>query len=240
MSRSVVRRGVPRCPVCRFAWEYCLCPALRTVATPLRITVLAHRQEMWRPTSTGHLIQRVIPAARTRVFQPGTPSQLDDLVDPARELWILHPNGEPLPSPADAAAVHVLLLDGNWRESGRMRRIVESRGRLVQVPVSGPSRYWLRAQSMPGRFSTAEALIFLLEALGRTEEGAVLREQAELLVYAGLLTRGAKGPAAEFLATSPFRARLVERVSVLGRDPSQAQAQAQAWTEAGPGPGRGP
>ncbi len=124
---------------------------------------------------------------------------------PGRELWILHPAGEAMPQGVAADAVQAVLIDGSWSEVGDMRRAVGSWGRVVSLPMSGESRYWLRAQQDGGRFSTVEALLFLLGALGLTREQAELQIQFELHVYAGLRARGRKAVAEEFLATSPIR-----------------------------------
>ena len=89
-------------------------------------------------------------------------------------------------------------------------------GRLVRLPMTGPSRYWLRTQELAGNFSTVESLLFLLAALGLSKEEALLRLQFELHVYAGLLARGNKLSAAEYLSTSPVREAFPELLHQLG------------------------
>jgi hypothetical protein len=84
-----------------------------------------------------------------------------------------------------------------------MMRDVESWGRRVSLPMAGESRYWLRAQAADDRFSTIEALLFLMKALGMTAEYAQLQVQFELHVYAGLCARGKKAEAANYLFSSP-------------------------------------
>jgi len=167
--------------------------------------VLIHHREFWRPTSTGRLINRVIPASRHHLFRREAPPARAAVVAPERTLWILHPRGEPLPSDQPPSAVQVLLLDGSWPEAARMTQTVASWGRLVRLPAAGPSRYQLRGQAHAGNYSTIEALLFLLAALGLTREEAALRLQFELHVYAGLRARGAKAAALEFLEKSPVR-----------------------------------
>ena len=136
---------------------------------------------------------------------------------PGRELWILHPLGEPLPKSAPTTAPQVLLLDGSWREAARMMAGVKSWGRLVSLPMTGASRYLLRDQQGPGNFSTAEALLFLLGALGATGAQTALRLQFELHVYAGLRARGEKPAAEAFLADSPLRDAMPELLAELNR-----------------------
>ena len=210
MSRSVVTKGVERCERCRFAFRWCICRGFRSVECPLRVDVLMHLRETWRPTSTGRLINRVISSSRSHVYGLGAPLDREAIVDPDRTLWILHPQGEPPPAGVPASSVQVLLLDGNWREAARLRKIVEPWGRTVRLPAAGPSRYRLRRQHEDGRYSTIEALALLLDGFGLTEAAGQLRVQFELHVYAGLRARGATGEAEAFLAGSSLPQALPE------------------------------
>jgi len=215
MARSVVLKKTPRCPGCQLAPRWCICDGLREVASPLRVDVLQHYMESYRPSSTGQLLQRALPGSGLHVFRAERPVALADIVQPGRELWILHPNGEPLPANADPAALQVLLLDGSWVQAAEMARFTAPWGRRVRLSMEGRSRYWLRAQSGPGRFSTAEALLFLLGALGLAGAQAQLRVQFELHVYATLCARGQKKLAADYLVDSPLRAALPEMLEKL-------------------------
>ena len=183
--------------------------------TPLAVDVLMHKREFWRPTSTGHLINRVVPGSRRHHFEGGKIPERAAIVRPERELWILHPRGEPLPDEAKPEKLQVLLLDGSWREAAAMTQAVGSWGRLIRLPAAGPSRNVLRRQENDGNYSTIESLLFLLAALGQAEAEAKLRLQFELHVYAGLRTRGAKTLADEFLATSPIREAFPELLAQL-------------------------
>lgn len=176
-----------------------------------------HHMEQWRPSSTGHLVHRVIPSAGLHVYRRERPLEPEAILQPGKTLWILHPLGEPLPSAAPPAGLQVLLLDGTWRQAGEMMRAVERWGHKVCLPMSGESRYWLRSQAGERKFSTVEALMFLLSALGLHEAQAQLRRQFELHVYAGLSARGEKYAAAEYLADSPVRAAFPELLADLAR-----------------------
>jgi DTW domain-containing protein YfiP len=183
----------------------------------LQVDVLMHWREADRPTSTGRLINRVMPDSRRHIFQPESPPARAAIARPDRELWILHPRGEPLPANTPPERVQVLLLDGSWRESVPMAQTVATWGRLVRLPAAGPSRNALRRQENAGQYSTVEALLFLLAALGLAGAETSLRQQFELHVYAGLRTRGAKALAAEFLATSSLREAFPELMQELDR-----------------------
>ncbi len=205
MSRSVVLASTQRCDHCRFAPRWCICAGFQAITCPLEVDVLIHHRELMRPTSTGRLINRVVPASRRHLFRRETPPGREMIVRPDRTLWILHPRGEPLPVAEPPSGVQVLLLDASWPEAARMTQTVAPWGRLVRLPMIGPSRYRLREQTLTGNYATIEALLFLLAALGLTKEEAQLRLQFELHVYAGLRARGNKLAAAEYLATSPVR-----------------------------------
>ncbi len=187
------------------------------MTSPLAVDVLIHKREYWRPTSTGRLINRVVTESRGHVFWQEKPPARETVVRPGRELWILHPRGEELPAGADPANLQILLLDGSWSEAGSMLEVVGQWGRRISLPMSGPSRYWLRNAPGAGKYATVEALIFLYAALGLEEAATQLRLQFELHVYAGLRTRGAKAMADEFLTTSSLPAAMPELLARLGQ-----------------------
>jgi DTW domain-containing protein len=207
--------GSRRCERCEFAPRWCICAGIEPMESALHVDVLIHHRERWRPTSTGRLINRVMPASRGHIYQHDTPLRSREIVRPGKTVWILHPLGEPLPREQRVDELQVLLLDGSWGESAGMMRSVETWGRRICLPMSGESRYRLRAQQGTGLFSTVEALIFLFDALGRHEEARRLRLQFELHVYAGLRARGQKASAEEFLENSPVREAMPELLAQL-------------------------
>ena len=227
MGRSVVLAGAARCSGCSLPPRWCLCDALPPVATPLAVHVLIHRHELGKPSSTGRVVSRAVRGAVCHTYQrvsrhfppAGFPA---DACEPDRELWILHPTGEPLPAVPTATAarrgagIHVLLLDGTWRQAGDMLRSVEGRGRCVRLPddAAEPSRFWLRDQSAPGHMSTAESLVHVLQAVGESAAAGHLRLHFELHVYATLLARGKREMAERYLGHSPL---LTEARDVLDR-----------------------
>ncbi len=185
------------------------------IESPLKVDVLMHHMEAWRPSSTGHLIHRVVANTGLRVYRKEHTLVREDIVQPGRALWILHPTGEALPVSEPPAGLQVLLLDGTWIQSTGMLRGVESWGRRVSLPMAGESRYWLRSQAADDRFSTIEALMFLMAALGMAEQRAALQLQFELHVYAGLCARGKKVEAANYLFSSPVSGALKELLPTL-------------------------
>jgi DTW domain-containing protein YfiP len=215
MSRSVVLRQTPRCEHCQLTPRWCICEGQQPIRSQLKVGVLMHFMESYRPSSTGHLIQRVLPDSKQHIFRKDRPLAREDLVESNRELWILHPQGEPMPVARAVTDIQMLLLDGTWVQATEMAHRVGPWGRRVSLPMTGESRYWLRAQAGPGRFSTVEALLFLLESLGLEKEHAQLRVQFELHVYASLRARGHRELADKYLAGSPLRAALPDFLAKL-------------------------
>jgi DTW domain-containing protein len=148
-----------------------------------------------------------MPASRHILWRRERQLAASDVRMAGRDLWIMHPHGDPVPSLLPAAdKVQVILLDGSWSEASAMAQEVRGWGRLVNLPMTGVSRYWLRAQADAARFSTVETLLFLLKAFGFDEAHEALRLQFELHVFACLRARGQKVKSQEFLFGSPIGA----------------------------------
>jgi DTW domain-containing protein len=213
--RSVVLQSSERCPRCVLPLRWCVCAAYREATCPLQIDVLIHHRERHRPSSTGNLVQRILPASRQHLWRRERHLSAGEICVPGRELWILHPHGEPAPAPPPADRVQIVLLDGSWREASAMAQETSDWGRLVSLPMTGESRYWLRAQADAARFSTVETLLFLLRTFGLNAAHDTLRLQFELHVYASLRARGHKASALDFLASSPIAAAFRELIAQL-------------------------
>ena len=217
MGRSVVLAGAARCSGCSLPPRWCVCDALPAVETRIAVHVLIHHHELCKPSSTGKVVTRAVRGAACHTYQrvsrhfppSGFPA---DACDPARELWILHPTGEPLPAATAAAdapsceGIQILLVDGTWRQAGDMLRSVEGLGRCVRLPdaAAEPSRFWLRDQPELRHVSTAEALGQVLQAIGESDAARQLRLHFELHVYATLLARGKREMAERYLGHSPL------------------------------------
>jgi DTW domain-containing protein YfiP len=219
MGRSVVLAGAVRCPRCSLPPRWCTCDMLPPVETRLMVEVLIHRLEQCRPSSTGNLVGRAVAGTVCHVFQRGNrffpeTGYPADTREHDRELWVLHPSGDPLPPTATADSrtqppPTVLLLDGSWRQAGEMLTSMHGRGRCVRLPdaaTSEPSRYWLRNQARPDQLCTAEALMGVLTAVGAPEAARRLRLHFELHVYATLRVRGHRELAERYLGHSPLLA----------------------------------
>lgn len=215
VPRSVVLKGTARCPRCQLPPRWCICAGLEPVRAPLQVDVAMHFMESYRPSSTGHLIGRIVHGARLHEFRKDAPPPRESVVVPGRELWILHPQGDEPPAGADPARLQVLLLDGTWVQATEMVKQVGPWGRRVRLPMTGESRYWLRRQAGEGCFCTMEALLFVFAALGLGDAHEKLRAQFELHVWAALRSRGHKAQAQDYLADSPARERFADTIAQL-------------------------
>ncbi|MFH1498132.1 MAG: tRNA-uridine aminocarboxypropyltransferase [Verrucomicrobiota bacterium] len=216
MARSVVLKGTVRCAGCQLPPRWCICPAMTPVTgLPFDTEVLMHFKEAYRPSSTGHLIGRLVPGAVIREYRSDLPFVMPaDVSGERRPLWVLHPAGDPVSTTAPAG-LRVMLIDGSWKQAAGMMQAVSKHAQCIRLPMTGESRYRLRTQQEGGRFSTIEALMFLCDALGATDTARALRLRFELHVYAGLLSRGRVAEAADYLRTSPAATEWPELVRKL-------------------------
>jgi DTW domain-containing protein YfiP len=213
--RHIVLHAAARCPGCQLRPRWCICAGQQEVSLDLDVDLLVHFREQHRPSSTGNLIKRVVPSARQHVWRRERKMTAADIQRPGRELWILHPRGEPVPANVAPSSVQILLLDGSWREAAVMADEIASWGRTISLPAIGESRYWLRHQADDRRYSTIEALMVLVQAFGLDDAHEKLRRQFELHVYASLRARGQKELATKYLEESPVPAAFPELLAWL-------------------------
>jgi DTW domain-containing protein YfiP len=203
VGRSVVTKASLRCTGCAQIPRWCICDAMKQLPLPLELAVLIHHTEFYKPTSTGKLIQRIFPSSDLILFKHDLPLPDSRLLGHDKELLILHPFGDPLLVSDDLSQKRFLLLDGNWSQAAGMLKRFEALGRKVSLPMEGDSRFWLREKQAGTRYSTIEALIFLLKHLQHHELAAECQVIFERHVHAGLLARGKKDLAAEYWIGMP-------------------------------------
>ena len=179
--------GVIRCVSCHLPQQSCICEFRSQAKAGVEFVVLMHRNEAYKPTNTGRLIEATI--ANTHVIQwvsraePG--EQLESLLgDPAYQPILVFPPGDgyrermiKTPSMAEHAGKPLLiLLDGTWRQARRMFRLSTY---LQNLPVISLDRvrsstYALRKAIHEGQLCTAEVAAALLHQLGEDCAGDTL------------------------------------------------------------------
>lgn len=167
-------RCATTCSRCHKSVLVCLCADARPIETTVRLVMLRHRSEIWRPSSTAGIVELALPSVR--VFDK-------DDADAERELagLIASPDTRPYlvfpdtggPAIDELARSGVwndgppplfVMLDGSWRQARRMRsRKPFLRGLpTVTLRPDRPSEYRIRRQSKQGHLSTVEAVALLL------------------------------------------------------------------------------
>lgn len=135
-----------------------------------------HRDEVFKPTNTGRLIADVMPDS-THAFQwsrTQPPVQLLAMLrDPRRVCAIAYPARKGankatlagVPKDLGERIFTIILLDGTWRQAGRMYRMSRylDSTPLINVPMP-TSEYAVRQAPMAGQLATAEAAVALLSA----------------------------------------------------------------------------
>ncbi len=210
-TRAFLARGksVVRCEYCQLAIFACICPWRPELTSNCEFVLLMHRDEVFKPTNTGRLIADVLPR-QTHVFcwsrtEP-VPELLALLNDPLRRCVIVFPadanetgsKSRTLVTefPADGAVVTFILLDGTWKQSGRMfhlSRWLEAVPCAV-LPDALVRGYAVRKSHQEHYLSTAEAAGLCLEMVGEARAACVLQDYFELFNLHYLATRGSYTP----------------------------------------------
>ncbi|MEM7167143.1 MAG: tRNA-uridine aminocarboxypropyltransferase [Planctomycetota bacterium] len=185
---------VGRCRRCFFPPGLCVCDELQAVHVPFHVAVIRHRTEIALVSNTGRFVPRLLSDAS--LHELGLRDARFDgswLQDPRRNTLVLFPQAgaEPLqPSMMDdletatSRPLTLVLLDGTWSKARRMlRRVPELQtARRVALPLPRPQGLSPRKAPDPMAHCTLEAAAAAVTALGFTDAGAHLWENARRLI----------------------------------------------------------
>lgn len=198
-------KSVARCDACQLAAYACLCQWRPLLESRCEFVVLMHRNEVFKPTNTGRLIADVLPQ-QTYVYawhrtEP-EPELLELLSDTSRQCFIVFP--------ADAVSERVvhkelpasekistfILLDGTWKQSGRMFHLSRwlDEVPVVSLPETLVRSYAVRKSHQETYLSTVEAAGLCLQMAGELEESCTLLDYFALFNQHYLATRGCYPP----------------------------------------------
>jgi DTW domain-containing protein YfiP len=172
--------NVKRCPDCLMADGYCLCSHKQSVqqddSVPVHICLLMHKEESYKPSNTGRLIEHILPDYTHRFYWHRTepdPEFLGLLKNPKYQPYIIFPGDrggydERVVSSAsrdDNKIPLFIILDGSWRQAGRMFRLSDYLQSLPVLPLSTQrhSRYKLRKAPDEFHLCTVEVAVELLQ-----------------------------------------------------------------------------
>jgi DTW domain-containing protein YfiP len=211
-TREFLARGksVVRCEYCQLAVFACICPWRPELTARCEFVLLMHRDEVFKPTNTGRLIADVLPR-QTHVFCWSRTEPAQELVgllsDPLRRCVIVFPvdaneagsRSRTLVTElkhGDERLVTFILLDGTWKQSGRMFHLSRWLEAIpcVMLPGSLVRGYAVRKSHHEHYLSTAEAAGLCLEMVDESCAANALQDYFELFNQHYLATRGAYVP----------------------------------------------
>jgi DTW domain-containing protein YfiP len=181
----------------------CICSQIPTYDLATRLVLVMHYAELSKASSSGVLALAALSHSELRVhglFEPDRRIDVSDLYTRERRTLVLYPEpNAPALTPqfvaADPRPTTLVILDGTWRQAGRMRRRLPGLDpdSIVSLPHGPPSSWPLRGQHRSDSVSTLEAIA---RAFGILESLDVQRDLEKLLhlsVRTILASRGIHG-----------------------------------------------
>jgi len=196
-------KSVVRCEKCQLADFACICTWIHSQASAADFVVLMHRKEVFKPTNTGRFLAQLFPD-NCRVFawdrtQPD-PQLLELLADPRRECLLVYPCEQPERQtsvhPTNEKRLTFILLDGTWKQSGRMFHLSEwlKTIKAVALPERRRRGYTVRQSHQENYLSTLEAAGVCLQLTGDERAGNYCLDFFDLFNQHYLATRGCYPP----------------------------------------------
>lgn len=182
-----------RCECCMLAQPLCICEKRiehsLQAEHPVHICLLMHKEEAYKPTNTGRLIEHILPEISHRFYWHRT--NPDDgflalLKNEKFQPYIIFPGDrggyeERVVQHANWKNNKIplfIILDGSWRQAGRMFRLSKYLQDLPVLPLTSTrhSQYKLRKAPDEFHLCTAEVAIELLLQHEQKAAGDALNE----------------------------------------------------------------
>ncbi len=184
---------VVRCEVCLLAKKYCICQYTKAhsldPSAPLEIWLLMHKEESYKPTNTGRLIEHCLPESTRRFYWHRTepdPVFLELLKDPRYQPHIIYPGDREGIAHRVVSEVEktngkipvFIILDGSWRQAGRMFRLSKYLQHLPILPLNTQRHSLYKLRKAPDEFHlcTCEVAMELLLIHQQTKAAGALSE----------------------------------------------------------------
>lgn len=191
-------RKKPRCWGCGLKPETCACSLLPKLEFTTPLVVVQHVGELWKPTNTVRLMERMLPDLTVRRYAMREPPfDASPLEQPDIEFYNLFLRDDAqlitdLPEPPAGKRRGYVLLDGTWHQCSRMSRRVPVVKDLPCVALPpGPASIWrVRTQHDPRGVSSIEAAMRLLELTEGAEKVEPMRRAFEIVTARLLYLKG--------------------------------------------------
>lgn len=184
-TRPAIRGRLARCEGCGLTDALCLCAALVPIAVRTRVVIVAHRDEITKPSNTGRLAARLLDGAELHVRGKSISERDASPSAGARRLVLFPTPGARTLSPDDALGDPVVLVvpDGSWAQAEKItRREPRADGaEPIALPAGPPTRYGLRRNEREGGLCTIEAIARALSVLEGARGGAIERQLLDVL-----------------------------------------------------------
>lgn len=184
--------NVKRCDNCYMSLDFCICSQRKQArlnpSFPMEFWLLTHKEEQYKPTNTGRLIEQILPeVTRTFIWHRTEPDPvfLSLIKDARYQPYLIFPGdrggyADRVVSCADQNSSKIpafIILDGSWRQAGRMFRLSPFLQDLPVLPLKSQiqSVYKLRKAPDEYHLCTAEVAVSLLGEHHQTEAATALK-----------------------------------------------------------------
>jgi DTW domain-containing protein YfiP len=177
--------------------ELCLCADIPTLTLGTKLILVMNKREIKVPTNTGRLAAQALP--HSVILSRGVEDAPYDLAEhlpqdrpaillyPAEDATVLTPEWVQEHGP-----FHLVVPDGNWRQTSKMRRRDPIMATLpcVRLPPGPPSAYRVRKETKAEGLATMEAIARTLGILEGPDVQKALEDLLQLMVTRTLASRG--------------------------------------------------
>ena len=185
-----------RCERCKMRRELCLCADIPRLTLATKLVLIAARRELQVPTNTGRLAAQAL--TNSVMLTRGDRDEPCDLAPhlPADgRVLLLYPAEDSIeltPAMRDGGPYTLVVPDGNWRQTSKMRRRepLLTQVQAVTLPAGDPSAYHVRRETKAQGLATIEAIARALGVLEGAEVQAALEAVFALMVQRTMVSRG--------------------------------------------------
>jgi DTW domain-containing protein len=152
-----------RCEACQLASFRCVCALVPRVESRIRITILRHVIERWKPSNTARLAALAISTCEV-IDHGAEDSVLPDEALREPGTWLLFPGASARP---EGTPRRLVVLDGSWPQARRMAQRIPALRALPRLSLPAPAAPVERMRRPPDAngMATIEAIARALELL---------------------------------------------------------------------------